>query len=114
MINKYCENCGKILNKNTLICDACGTDYNDCPNCEYKKQFDYISGSGSFKELQTLRKHKEESFTREELEALLYAIAANNLDGVARDRVLASDCEEIIGRLDGFERFVQDRREGKI
>lgn len=54
------------------------------------------------------------TFTREELEAWLYAIAANNLDGVARDRVLASDCEEIIGRLDGFERFVKDRREGKI
>lgn len=54
------------------------------------------------------------TFSREELEAWLYAIAANNLDGVARDRVLASDCEEIIGRLDGFERFVKDRREGKI
>lgn len=54
------------------------------------------------------------TFTREELEAWLYAIAANNLDGVSRDRVLASDCEEIIGRLDGFERFVKDRREGKI
>ena len=35
MINRYCENCGKILNKSTLICDACGTDYNDYPKCEH-------------------------------------------------------------------------------
>ena len=35
MINKYCENCGKLLNKNTLICDACGTDYNGKPICEH-------------------------------------------------------------------------------
>ena len=35
MINKYCENCGKILNKDTLICDACGTDYNERPKCEH-------------------------------------------------------------------------------
>lgn len=34
---------------------------NDCPNCEYKKQFDYISGSGSYKELQALRKFKKEN-----------------------------------------------------
>lgn len=35
MINKYCENCGKLLNKHTLICDACGTDYNEKPECEH-------------------------------------------------------------------------------
>ena len=35
MINKYCENCGKIINKKTLICDACGTDYNEKPACEH-------------------------------------------------------------------------------
>ena len=87
---------------------------NDCPNCEYKKQFDYISGSGSYKELQALRKHKEESFTREELEAWLYANAINNLDGQERDKIFADDCKIIIDRLDGFERFVKDRREGKI
>jgi hypothetical protein len=87
---------------------------NDCPNCEYKKQFDYISGSGSYKELQALRAHKKESFTREELKAWLYAIAINNLDGLERDKVFADDCKEIIDRLDGFERFVKDRREGKI
>ena len=87
---------------------------NDCPNCEYKMQFDYISGSGSYKELQALRKHKEESFTREELEAWLYANAINNLDGQERDKIFADDCKIIIDRLDGFERFVKDRREGKI
>ncbi len=87
---------------------------NDCPNCEYKMQFDYISGSGSYKELQALRKHKEESFTREELEAWLYANAIYNLDGQERDKIFADDCKIIIDRLDGFERFVKDRREGKI
>lgn len=54
------------------------------------------------------------TFTRDELEAWLYANAANNLDGNKRDQLFADDCEEIIKRLDGFERFVKDRREGKI
>lgn len=35
MINRYCENCGKILNKKTLICEACGTDYNEKPQCNH-------------------------------------------------------------------------------
>ena len=36
-----CVNCGKIVNSSTLICDACGTDYNDKPKCEhlYDKYF---------------------------------------------------------------------------
>lgn len=36
-----CVNCGKIVNPNTLICDACGTDYNDKPKCDhlYEKYF---------------------------------------------------------------------------
>lgn len=54
------------------------------------------------------------TFTREELKAWLYAIAINNLDGLERDKIFADDCKEIIDRLDGFERFVKDRREGKI
>lgn len=54
------------------------------------------------------------TFSREELEAWLYAIAINNLDGLERDKIFADDCKEIIDRLDGFERFVKDRREGKI
>lgn len=48
-------------------------------------------------------------FTREELEAWLLEIALNNHHthfGIA--------AEEIANRLDGFERFVEDRRkEGK-
>lgn len=31
----YCKNCGKIINPKTLICDACGTDYNEKPRCEH-------------------------------------------------------------------------------
>lgn len=34
MINRFCENCGKKLDK-TLICSACGTDYNEKPVCEH-------------------------------------------------------------------------------
>lgn len=30
-----CVNCGKILNPQTLICDACGTDYNEKTKCEH-------------------------------------------------------------------------------
>ncbi len=30
-----CVNCGKILNLQTLICDACGTDYNPKPKCDH-------------------------------------------------------------------------------
>jgi hypothetical protein len=32
---KYCKNCGKLINPSTLVCDACGTDYNDKPKCEH-------------------------------------------------------------------------------
>lgn len=39
MINRYCENCGKILNKKTLICEACGTDYNEKPKCDHFYDF---------------------------------------------------------------------------
>lgn len=34
MINRFCENCGKKLDK-SLICSACGTDYNEKPVCEH-------------------------------------------------------------------------------
>jgi len=30
-----CVNCGKLLNMKTLICDACGTDYNEKPQCDH-------------------------------------------------------------------------------
>lgn len=33
---------------------------NDCPNCEYKLEADYIRSSASYKELTELRKFKEE------------------------------------------------------
>ena len=49
-----------------------------------------------------------EAFTRAELESWLYQIAMNNLDGVERDKVFSDD------RLDGFERYTKDKREGKI
>lgn len=34
---------------------------NDCPKCEYKKEYDYISSSSSYKELQALRKFKKDN-----------------------------------------------------
>lgn len=55
-----------------------------------------------------------EAFTRAELESWLYQIAMNNLDGVERDKVFSDDCIELINRLDGFERYTKDKREGKI
>lgn len=55
-----------------------------------------------------------ETFTRKELESWLYQIAMNNLDGVERDKVFSDDCIELINRLDGFERYTNDKREGKI
>lgn len=56
-----------------------------------------------------IRLNTSGSFTRAELEAWLYRIAFNNTDNS-----LGSNCEEIIKRLDGFERFCKDRREGKV
>lgn len=44
-------------------------------------------------------------FTRKELESWLYEIAFNNCNNN-----LGNACEEIITRLDGFERFIEDRR----
>ncbi len=55
-----------------------------------------------------------EAFTREELETWLYTIAFNNIDGNEEDMKFAKHTEEIIRRLDGFERYVKDKREGKI
>ena len=48
----------------------------------------------------------ELTFTRDELEHWLYAIKMNNLD-TDFDRYIT----EIINRLDGFERFVIEKRE---
>ena len=49
-------------------------------------------------------------FKRSELESWLYEIAFNNIDGSKTDRKFAEACEEIIKRLDGFERYVKDKR----
>lgn len=43
-------------------------------------------------------------FTIDELKMWLYAIAQNN------DNDFGKDCLEIVGRLDGFKRFVADAR----
>ena len=44
-------------------------------------------------------------FTREELESWLYVMASNNCGNSLGDA-----CEEIVSRLDEFERFVIDKR----
>ena len=44
-------------------------------------------------------------FTRKELEGWLYEIAGNNLDNE-----FGTYCEELINRIDGFERYVRDKR----
>ena len=79
---------------------------------ELGEVLDVIKAAPTVEPLEVLQDNK--TFTREELKAWLYAIAINNLDGLERDKVFADDCKEIIDRLDGFERFVKDRREGKI
>ena len=53
----------------------------------------------------TVAERPKGEFTRKELESWLYQIAFNNTDNE-----LSKDCEEIISRLDGFERFVVDMR----
>ena len=78
-----------------------------------KKEFEYIPSdydkSALKKALELAIKALEErpqgEFTRKELESWLYQIVFNNIGNY-----LEVGCEEIIGRLDGFERFVADRR----
>lgn len=50
------------------------------------------------------------TFTRSELEGWLYEIYMNNIDGHPIDKYFAGYVEEIINRLDGFERYVEDKR----
>ena len=53
-------------------------------------------------------------FTRDELQGWLYAIVMNNMEGSEKDKVFADCVVEIIDRLDGFERYVKEkRREGE-
>lgn len=42
------------------IVDDCPA-VNDCPSCEYKINYDYLSSSSSYKELQALRKFKKDN-----------------------------------------------------
>ena len=58
-------------------------------------------------EKQELNEIVGDSFTRKELESWLYEIAMNNF-GTEFER----SCIEIINRLNGFERFVVDKRVG--
>lgn len=59
------------------------------------------------KGIEALEERPTGDFTRNELESWLYRIASNNLDNE-----LGRSCEEIICRLNGFERFVSDMRKG--
>lgn len=53
-------------------------------------------------------------FTRDELQSWLYEIVMNNMDGSEKDKVFADCVVEIIDRLEGFERYVEEkRREGE-
>lgn len=52
-----------------------------------------------------MKRQMQFQFTRAELESWLYEIAFNNFGNSLGDA-----CEEIISRLDGFERFVIDKR----
>ena len=58
-------------------------------------------------EKQELNEIVGDSFTRKELESWFYEIAMNNIGNE-----LEKSCVEIISRLDGFERFVVDKRVG--
>ncbi len=55
--------------------------------------------------IKALKERPHGEFTIDELERWLYQIAFNNTDND-----FSKYCEEIIGRLDGFERFVTDVR----
>lgn len=98
---------------NTAWCEAC------CPHNDFEDLIDNAPTVEAYtpeqvKELVDLNKKLLEErpqgeFTRRELESWLYAIAINNTQNE-----LGSSCEEIISRLDGFERYVSDMRKGVI
>ena len=74
------------------------------------KKFKIIWQRANSKGLLAIIEDKSQGeFTRRELESWLYAIATNNTQNE-----LGSSCEEIISRLDGFERYVSDMRKGVI
>ena len=66
--NLCCHNCKTCRNFRKEGCSFYRCDLidnaptvNDCPNCEYKLEADYIRSSSSYKELIDLRKFKEEN-----------------------------------------------------
>lgn len=72
-----------------------------CKGCPIKKAY--------YKGVRDTKKERPQGdFTRNELESWLYRIASNNLNNE-----LGRSCEEIICRLNGFERFVSDMRKGR-
>lgn len=112
------SNCDTLCNdKNTNWCEHCCplNDFEDLidniPTVNFIISPDYVTelqniNKELIKQLEELKKPQGD-FTREELESWLYRIASNNLDNE-----LGRSCEEIICRLNGFERFVSDMRKG--
>ena len=81
--------------------DAIDAIVDNVPPIEVRDNFDvgYVQG------LEDGRKERPQGeFTIDELKMWLYAIAQNN------DNDFGNGCLEIVGRLDGFKRFVADAR----
>lgn len=95
---------GKVIDEPTYILRDVFCYIDNAPTVEYPfYQEAYQTG---YEEGKNERPQCE--FTRNELKSWLYRIASNNLDNE-----LGRSCEEIICRLNGFERFVSDMRRGK-
>lgn len=77
--------CAKALIDNTPT-------VNDCPNCEYKLEADYIRSSSSYKELIDLRKFKEENI-RPQGECIEVKHRLNLLIGVLYTNQLISESD---------------------
>jgi len=60
----------------------------------------------TLKEMEVQPERSKGVFTRQELEDWLYSICRNNII----DTKFCKDVEEIISRLDGFEKYVEDMR----
>lgn len=53
-MNTICNNCGRPINRKTLICEYCGTDYNEydpVPKCEHV--YDKVYACQNIKDLTT-------------------------------------------------------------
>lgn len=80
-------------------------DHDDCVLKEFGKCSYKETGCSDCRIKSNLRELREKAYTREELKAWLYEIALNNCGNS-----LEWACVELISRLDGFERFVEDKR----